>query len=164
MWGKMIGAWGKMIGALVAGLTLTGCAPSAGTVLANGSHCGDVELGPDLTMRVLGYVSRWDHTQVFYVYACARKADRCRPVAFFFHALQPAFESLSDGTINVDIFGGHLHRLHDGPMRVDGHRYVIHVREVGGSGPESAEALNAAVDAFRKRSQIKGDCAPYALL
>ena len=148
--------WMILTWAIVVGGPLAACTPSPRAILARGTPCGDVRVGPDVTMRLTGYTERLDSTPAFAVHACDAHGRDCRHVASYLHAPRPAYAIDAQGRVVVEIFGGSIFRKASIAPRFGREARPVVLRQVGRGRFED-------VGAFLRKT-VGGECRPSASL
>jgi hypothetical protein len=115
-------------------LALAGCGSGvpADEVMTT-RHCSDVMLSPDLTMRLSLFT--WGRGQgsvhESLVTACSRGGG-CVPLLAFHHAMGPAYELRSDGTLVIVVLGGSIDERLAEKSQNRMPRHKVEVRQIMG--------------------------------
>ena len=127
---------GLRILATVTALLASGCGQSAEQVVTSTSHCTDVQVTPNLLMRLSSYAGHPDSIRLFVVQACHPTGTACSPILTYDHAPPPIYE-VNGNTVEVQLLGGGKPRVHNGSINMGTETYEVIVQSHAGRGAKA---------------------------
>jgi len=112
-------------------LFMAGCTQSPEQIVTGTSHCTEVRLTPDLTMRLSSYFGYPDSIRLWVVQACHPSGTACTPVLTYDHASPPVYE-VNGSTVTANLLGGLRPRILREHVKMGSSEYVFRVHRITG--------------------------------
>lgn len=127
------GGWRSTPWWTAACLLTSACGQSPEQVVTSTRHCTDVQLTPDLMMRLSSYAGHPDSIRLLVVQACHSTGTACSPLLTYRDALPPVYE-VRGSTVTVHLLGGGSEpKVHHDKIKTGLNEYALDVNRIRGN-------------------------------
>lgn len=107
------------------------CSQPPEQVVTGTSHCTEVQLTPNLMMRLSSYYGHPDSVQLWVVQACHPTGTSCSAILTYDHSLGPVY-AVEGNVVTVNLLGGSSPRVHHERAKMGPVDYTFRVHRITG--------------------------------